>query len=168
MNPLYDYSITIRDVRIGVLPDEWSLRLHCDKTDYVIPTTTKDYKNALSHLSCKQCSCEQNVTFDITYLDCPSHLLAEITQKDIRRYHNLFDKWITVFYENTTKIAGAIQVTLLMSCSQVPDIDDNVTKSTTAKYFPDVYEHRRSIPHTISNEMAPPASKLGYFGPYYM
>ena len=45
MNPLYDYSITIRDVRIGALPDEWSLRLHCDKTDYVIPTTTKDYKS---------------------------------------------------------------------------------------------------------------------------
>lgn len=45
MNPLYDYSITIRDVRIDTLPDEWSLRLHCDKTDYVIPTTTKDYKS---------------------------------------------------------------------------------------------------------------------------
>lgn len=49
MNPLYDYSITIRDVRIDSLPDEWSLRLHCDKTDYVIPTTTKDYKSGVIH-----------------------------------------------------------------------------------------------------------------------
>lgn len=47
--------------------------------------------------------------------------ISDATITSLVRYSKtpvIVDKWITVFYENTTKIAGAIQVTLLMSCSQ--------------------------------------------------
>ena len=146
-----DYDIFAKQIKIEQNPKEIEVIVSCGDVK-VTTTVTKEQKYQFpSHLICPQCQCKNDINIKLTYTvderEEPIILCAKIPFEQIRKQHSLFDSWITLFHENTERVAGAILLCLLCSCSSVSEIDEKVTMNVTKDYFP---EHHSS--HTPTSE----------------